>query len=204
MVAGCSVREFHTQNRSKYRQNDKMAQQNTMGSGKTESKSRAGLRNATQRSAAQQGTTQQEQEPRTKTRTESNRTQRGEATPPPPNPNPKDLHDNSTREERLNPSDLTMGSTTDDDNEEVPLSEQTRRPLDTAFRQQRVNAWYPVLDPWYVAGAFIALAAIFIPTGEFQVVPCVTSIRRGCQPSLSTRWCLCLPRERLVSTEWLC
>jgi hypothetical protein len=36
-----------------------------------------------------------------------------------------------------------------------PLSEQTRRPPDTALRQQRVKAWYPVLDPWWVIGGFL-------------------------------------------------
>jgi len=47
-----------------------------------------------------------------------------------------------------------------------PLSEQTRRPLDTAFRQQRVKAWYPVLNPWWVIGIFIVLGAILVPVGK--------------------------------------
>jgi hypothetical protein len=50
-----------------------------------------------------------------------------------------------------------------------PLSEQTRRPLDTALRQQRVKAWYPVLDPWYVIFGFLAIGAIFIPTGMYFI-----------------------------------
>lgn len=54
-----------------------------------------------------------------------------------------------------------------DDDDMPPLSEQTRRPLDTALRQQRVKAWYPVLDPWWVIGGFLVVGAIFVPTGEF-------------------------------------
>ena len=47
-----------------------------------------------------------------------------------------------------------------------PLSEQTRRPPDTALRQQRVKAWYPVLDPWWVIGGFLLVGAIFVPVGK--------------------------------------
>jgi len=52
------------------------------------------------------------------------------------------------------------------DDPEPPLEEQTRRPLDTALRQQRVKAWYPVLDPWWVIGAFVLFGAIFVPVGK--------------------------------------
>lgn len=41
----------------------------------------------------------------------------------------------------------------------------SRKPLDTAIRQQRMKAWKPILDPWYVIGAFILIGIIFIPTG---------------------------------------
>lgn len=41
----------------------------------------------------------------------------------------------------------------------------SRKPLDTAIRQQRMKAWKPILDPWYVIGAFILIGFIFIPTG---------------------------------------
>ena len=54
----------------------------------------------------------------------------------------------------------------DDDESVVSLSEQTRRPLDTALRQQRVDAWYPILHPWWVIGTFVILGAIFVPVGE--------------------------------------
>ena len=49
-----------------------------------------------------------------------------------------------------------------------PLSEQTRRPPDTALRQQRVKAWYPVLDPWWVIGGFLIVGAIFVPVGKLS------------------------------------
>ena len=55
-----------------------------------------------------------------------------------------------------------------DSDDMPPLSQQTRRPLDTALRQQRVKAWYPVLDPWWVIGSFIVLGAIFVPIGKFS------------------------------------
>ena len=42
----------------------------------------------------------------------------------------------------------------------------SRKPLDTAIRQQRMKAWKPILDPWYVIGAFILIGFIFIPTGK--------------------------------------
>jgi len=47
-----------------------------------------------------------------------------------------------------------------------PLSEQTRRPADTALLQQRVKAWYPILDPWWVIAGFAILGAIFVPVGK--------------------------------------
>jgi hypothetical protein len=55
----------------------------------------------------------------------------------------------------------------DDDDSVVPLSEQTFRPLDTALRQQRIPAWYPVLDPWWVIVTFFVIGAILIPTGVY-------------------------------------
>lgn len=42
---------------------------------------------------------------------------------------------------------------------------QTRRPKDTALRQQRMKSWQPILDPWYVIAAFAAIGAIFVPVG---------------------------------------
>lgn len=48
-----------------------------------------------------------------------------------------------------------------------PLSEQTKRPADTALLQQRVKAWYPILDPWWVIAGFAILGAIFVPVGYY-------------------------------------
>jgi hypothetical protein len=57
-------------------------------------------------------------------------------------------------------------SKSEEDELPPPLSEQTRRPLDTALRQQRVKAWYPILNPWWVVGTFCVLGAIFVPVGK--------------------------------------
>lgn len=57
------------------------------------------------------------------------------------------------------------GSIPDEDEEVLTLDEQTRRPLNTALRQQRIAAWNPYLDPWWVVATFLVLAAIFIPVG---------------------------------------
>lgn len=46
-------------------------------------------------------------------------------------------------------------------------SQQTRRPLDTNVRQQRMNAWIPILHPIYVSLTLIAIGAIFIPLGIY-------------------------------------
>jgi len=54
-----------------------------------------------------------------------------------------------------------------DEDKEPPLSEQTRRPADTALLQQRVKAWYPYLDPWWVIIGFAVLGAIFVPVGYY-------------------------------------
>ena len=60
------------------------------------------------------------------------------------------------------------GSIADEDEEVLPLSEQTRRPLDTALRQQRVRAWSPYLDPWWVVATLLGLGAIFVPVGAYD------------------------------------
>jgi len=56
----------------------------------------------------------------------------------------------------------------DEDESVLSLTEQTRRPLDTALRQQRIAAWSPYLDPWWVVGTLLLLAAIFIPVGMYK------------------------------------
>ena len=59
------------------------------------------------------------------------------------------------------------GSIPDEDEEVLTLNDQTRRPLDTALRQQRIAAWSPYLDPWWVVATLFVLAAIFIPVGMY-------------------------------------
>jgi len=54
-----------------------------------------------------------------------------------------------------------MTENTNSTTEEKPV----RRPIDTAIRQQRMNAWQPILDPTYVIGALIVFGAIFVATG---------------------------------------
>ncbi len=54
-----------------------------------------------------------------------------------------------------------MDSTTTTTNAEVA----TRRPLDTAARQQRMVAWSPILHPVWVIGALFVLGGSFIPIG---------------------------------------
>jgi hypothetical protein len=60
------------------------------------------------------------------------------------------------------------GSIPEEDEEVLSLADQTRRPLDTALRQQRIAAWSPYLDPWWVVSTFLILAAVFIPVGMYM------------------------------------
>ena len=46
----------------------------------------------------------------------------------------------------------------------------SKRPADTAFKQQRLPAWQPVMSPRYVIGCFFAVALIFIPIGIAIIV----------------------------------
>lgn len=54
----------------------------------------------------------------------------------------------------------------DDDESALDPSEQTMRPLDVALFQQRVKAWSPVLDPWWVIAALLYFGLIMVPVGE--------------------------------------
>jgi hypothetical protein len=47
-------------------------------------------------------------------------------------------------------------------------SEQTTKPSDVAFMQQRIYAWHPILDPEWVIYSFLAIAVIMIPVGKFH------------------------------------
>jgi hypothetical protein len=66
------------------------------------------------------------------------------------------------------------GSIADEDEEVLNISEQTRRPDDGALKQQRIRAWYPYLDPWWVIGTLYILAAIAIPVGMLCLVALLT------------------------------
>jgi hypothetical protein len=57
----------------------------------------------------------------------------------------------------------------DDNNSVLDISEQTLRPIDNAFNQQRVNAWHPILDPVYVIIALFYLGVIMIPVGKLYL-----------------------------------
>jgi hypothetical protein len=52
-----------------------------------------------------------------------------------------------------------------DDDSALDESEQLNLPLDVALRQQRIQAWHPVLDPVWVIFALFYLGVIFVPTG---------------------------------------
>jgi hypothetical protein len=57
------------------------------------------------------------------------------------------------------------GSLDDDEDSVLDESEQTNRPTDTAFSQQRIQAWHPILDPVWVIIALFYLGVIMVPTG---------------------------------------
>lgn len=58
----------------------------------------------------------------------------------------------------------------DDEDSVLDISEQTNRPADTAFSQQRVQAWHPILDPvWAICGLFY-IGLIMVPTGKYCFV----------------------------------
>lgn len=41
----------------------------------------------------------------------------------------------------------------------------SRRPSDSAFKQQKLKAWQPILTPKWVISCFTVVGAIFIPIG---------------------------------------
>lgn len=45
------------------------------------------------------------------------------------------------------------------------LSPLTRRNADTAFKQQRLKAWQPILTPATVLPTFFLIGLIFVPLG---------------------------------------
>jgi hypothetical protein len=59
-----------------------------------------------------------------------------------------------------------------DNNSDLDISEQTQRPVDNAFNQQRINAWHPILDPVFVIIGLFYLGIIMVPTGTFPFLLC--------------------------------
>lgn len=56
-------------------------------------------------------------------------------------------------------------SSDDDSVREKPATQKSRKPPNTAFRQQRLKAWQPILTPKTVIPLLFLLAAIFAPLG---------------------------------------
>lgn len=61
-----------------------------------------------------------------------------------------------------------MANANDDDESVLDISEQTMRPLDVALFQQRVKAWSPILDPWWVIAALLYFGIIMVPVGKWE------------------------------------
>mmetsp|Transcript_9732 Transcript_9732/g.20171 ORF Transcript_9732/g.20171 Transcript_9732/m.20171 type:complete len:103 (+) Transcript_9732:135-443(+) len=68
-------------------------------------------------------------------------------------------------ETKKSPSIVSTTRTREDD-DHLPLSEQTNRPSDIPIQTQTINAWHPILDPNWVIFTYLALAAIMIPFGK--------------------------------------
>ena len=66
----------------------------------------------------------------------------------------------------MNQSNATSNDANNDNNSVLDLAEQTQRPVDNAFNQQRVNAWHPILDPVFVIIGLFYLGVILVPTGR--------------------------------------
>ncbi|ANB14569.1 aminophospholipid translocase regulatory protein CDC50 [Sugiyamaella lignohabitans] len=58
-----------------------------------------------------------------------------------------------------------MDSDTDSIDRPVETKQKSRRPPNTAFRQQRLKAWQPILTPKTVLPLFFCIAIIFAPIG---------------------------------------
>eukprot|EP00996_Jenningsia_fusiforme_P001239 NODE_2132_length_1284_cov_92.839676_g1940_i0.p1 GENE.NODE_2132_length_1284_cov_92.839676_g1940_i0~~NODE_2132_length_1284_cov_92.839676_g1940_i0.p1 ORF type:complete len:397 (+),score=50.48 NODE_2132_length_1284_cov_92.839676_g1940_i0:68-1192(+) len=50
------------------------------------------------------------------------------------------------------------------------MSEQSKKPADTPFKQQRLPAWQPILSPPWVICCFFVVAVVFIPVGALVIV----------------------------------
>lgn len=56
------------------------------------------------------------------------------------------------------------------DSQETPSSKKSKRPPNSAFRQQRLKAWQPILSPQSVLPLLIIVAAIFAPIGVGLII----------------------------------
>ena len=65
----------------------------------------------------------------------------------------------------LQNSTVTTNDPQNDNNSVLDISEQTQRPVDNAFNQQRIDAWHPILDPVFVIIGLFYLGVIMVPTG---------------------------------------
>lgn len=72
---------------------------------------------------------------------------------------------------------------------------ESKRPEETAFKQQRLQAWQPILTPKWVIGSFLVLGVIFIPIGiavlkaSQSVVEVKVRYDNQCPPQNSTSQC---------------
>eukprot|EP00294_Goniomonas_avonlea_P013970 CAMPEP_0114539166 /NCGR_PEP_ID=MMETSP0114-20121206/94_1 /TAXON_ID=31324 /ORGANISM="Goniomonas sp, Strain m" /LENGTH=369 /DNA_ID=CAMNT_0001723253 /DNA_START=16 /DNA_END=1125 /DNA_ORIENTATION=+ len=71
---------------------------------------------------------------------------------------------------------------------------QSRRPQDSAFKQQRLKAWQPILTPRWVIGTFFVVAIAFIPIGALVLkasneIQEYTVPYEDCVPEVGTNQC---------------
>eukprot|EP01012_Entosiphon_sulcatum_P021708 TRINITY_DN2656_c0_g1_i1.p2 TRINITY_DN2656_c0_g1~~TRINITY_DN2656_c0_g1_i1.p2 ORF type:complete len:353 (-),score=58.04 TRINITY_DN2656_c0_g1_i1:2171-3229(-) len=52
----------------------------------------------------------------------------------------------------------------------MPEGQQSKKPADTPFKQQRLPAWQPILSPPWVISCFFLVTAIFVPIGALIIV----------------------------------
>ena len=73
-----------------------------------------------------------------------------------------------------NSASMASTTRTKDDEDHLPLSEQTNRPSDIPIQTQTIAAWHPILDPNWVIFTYLALAAIMIPFGTLRSIDFVS------------------------------
>ncbi|MCJ1482570.1 hypothetical protein MMC06_002736 [Schaereria dolodes] len=65
----------------------------------------------------------------------------------------------------MSPTQVAHTDSIDSQNTQEEKKPKTRRPANTAFRQQRLKAWQPILTPKTVLPLFFAIGIIFAPIG---------------------------------------